>query len=115
GIDLDHVASVERTAEEARGARVAILPARPAIQLCAVGEIVAAVDEDRLLVELGLAVPGVEAVDGELARIVRAIDQRILLAEVVTFAFGAVLVLVFRPDGEEAVLTERQALPRGDH
>ncbi len=93
GVDLDDVAVVERPAEETGRACLAVLVARPAIEPRAAREDVTRVREQRVLRELGLAVPGVEAIDRLLARVVGAVHARVLLARVPAVALGAGLVL----------------------
>src|SRR5262249_39247983 len=110
-----HIAIVERTAEEAGRYHLAFLPARPAVQLRTRGNVIPRIEEYGFLVHVGLAVPRVEAIDAPLARIERPTDARILLPRIEPVRFGALLILVFGTDRQEASLSECEAFPcRGD-
>ena len=69
--------------------------------LRAAGHVVTRVHEQCFLFELRLAIPGVEAIEGRLAWIEAAADQRILLTQVETAALGALLILVLGGDRDE--------------
>jgi hypothetical protein len=75
-------------------------------------EIVAGIDEQRFLLELRLAIPGVEAIERRFARIEHvARQQRILTPVVPAAALRVLLILVLGGEGDEAGFAERQSFP----
>ncbi len=89
-----------------------VLPARPAVQRDLIGHIVASIREQCLLRQLGLAVPGIEAIERCLARIGGAVHERVVRAVIPTAALSVFLILVLGRDGEKARVRQRQALPQ---
>ena len=97
---------------EARCRDVAILPAGPAVHVRAAREVVAGIDEQRFLLELRLAIPGVEAIERRFARIEHvARQQRILTPLVPAAALRVLLILVLGGERDEAGFAERQSFP----
>src|SRR6185369_12620250 len=100
---------IQCASKEAGRNGFALLIARPAIELHAVAQLVAGVQERGVLVVLRLAVPRVEARKGELAWIELPVDERILAARIVPIAPGQLLLLVLTAHGEKARRPEAEA------
>ncbi len=112
GIDFDRVAIIERSTIEARGTRIALLIARPSVHRSAGLEFILRVRKQRRLLELGLAVPRVESIECQLARIECPADERKLLARVPAAALGVLLILVLRCNRERTGVAEGKSFPR---
>ena len=114
GVDRDDIAIIQCTAKEAGRGRIPVLIAGPAVEAGRVAEVVPCVCEGGVLADVRLAVPRIVAVECCLARVERAADQWVLLTPVWGGTNGLLLVQNFPSQGQETVLTEREADPAID-